>query len=94
MRQQEADKIVMEMGCHPYSRLAMIDALLEGEKIGKREQQAIDEDHLREVKKMLIDKACEWLKRQLYTGDTGWLASEKYQELGEFIQVFRKAMEE
>lgn len=29
-----------------------------GYKDGATEQEAIDEDHLREVKKMLIDKAC------------------------------------
>lgn len=40
-----------------------------------------------------IDKACEWLKKQLYTDDGGSLASEWYQQLGEFIDGFRKAME-
>ena len=31
---------------------------------GATDQKAIDDDHLREVKKMVIDKACRWLKRR------------------------------
>lgn len=51
--------------------------------LGATEQKAIDDDHLREVKKMLIDRACKWLD---------WKTSGR---LGiSFIEQFRKAMEE
>lgn len=38
---------------------------MEGQKNGAAEQKAIDEDHLREVKKMLIDRAYSWLVHNL-----------------------------
>ena len=31
------------------------------------EQKVIDDDHLREVKKMVVDKACEWI------GNVSWI---------------------
>ena len=33
----------------------------EGYIMGAKEQKVIDDDHLREATKMVIDKACEWL---------------------------------
>lgn len=51
------------------------------------EQKAIDDDHLREVKKMVVDKACEWLSKQGYDWWEGY-------GLPFTIEDFRKAMEE
>lgn len=65
MTHEEADKIVLGMGCHPYSRVAMIDALLEGEKIGKREQKAT----YKELIDMLIDEL--YTSRAYHLGITG-----------------------
>lgn len=51
--------------------ISRTDAILISGKVCKivREQKAIDDDHLHEVKKMVIDKACEWLKKQ---GNDWW----------------------
>ena len=61
---------------------------------GATEQQAIDDDHLREVRKMVIDKACEWFSNYLmeigYPDD--WMRDSKVQSSGEMR--FRKAMKE
>lgn len=35
---------------------------------GATEQKDIDEDHFREAKKMLIDKACKWLEERTMFG--------------------------
>lgn len=53
---------------------------------GATEQKSIDDDHLREVTKMVVNKACEWLKR--------WYADSKYYTMEASIDMLRKAMEE
>ena len=58
-----------------------------GYEQGATEQKAIDDDHLREVKKMVIDKSCEWLKQQ---GKDWW---EGY-GIPFSIEDYRKAMME
>lgn len=47
-----------------------------------------------DTKAFMIDKACQWLKEQLYTDDGGCLASEWYQQIDELIDGFRKTLEE
>ncbi len=72
MTRKEAIEIAYEMGGHPYSLNSMVDAMMKGVEIGKKEQKAIDDELLKRVhkgvldkaikeKKELIDKACEWL---------------------------------
>ena len=58
----------------------------DGYIVGAEEQKAIDEDHLREVKKMLIEKACKWWNMEMREVDYGTYDGA--------IEAFRKAMEE
>lgn len=84
MTQQEAYKIVCEMGAHPYSCQAMIDALIKGIEIGKAEQKKIDDDHLREVTKKLIERACKWFELRYDDNITTYLRKameEEYEEI-------------
>ena len=60
---------------------------------GAEDQKAIDDDHLREVKEMAIDKACEWLKNNLGYYDRYEVhIGKSYEEV--VIDAFRKDMEE
>lgn len=54
---------------------------------GAIEQKAIDDDLLRESKKMVIDKACEWLKENVEGGVHP-------QSAYGFVDKFRKEMED
>lgn len=67
----------------PIYFVAIKEAAFRGAKFGYKE--AID---------INIDKACEWLYKQLYTDDGGCLASEFYQQLDNFLAAFREAMNE
>ena len=45
-------------------------------------------------KKQLIDKACEWLRRNMYEGTCDQILSKKpYPFMKDFIEEFRQAME-
>ena len=59
-------------------------------KEGATEQKDIDEDHFREVKKMIIEKACKWLMKYFVFENEGMTAS----GCDVFLRKFRKAMEE
>lgn len=50
MTRKEATEIAYEMGAHPYSLCSMVDALMKGAEIGKKEQKAIDEAEIKELK--------------------------------------------
>lgn len=50
--------------------------------------EIIDEDHFRDLTKMMIDKACEWLR-----GYMGLDASMRYISTTHLLEDFREAME-
>lgn len=72
--------------------------------LGATEQKAIDDNHLREVKEMVIDKACEWLESHFRDIENPDFYSKRnhptdiesmyHWSVKELVDDFRKAMEE